>query len=44
MGITDIAENTSNMVAKTGASNDMVAECYECVENLKEVVKQFVLE
>ena len=44
VGITDIAENTSNMVAKTGASNDMVAECYECVENLKEVVKQFVLE
>ena len=43
-GITDIAENTSNMVAKTGTTNDMVAECYECVENLREVVKQFVME
>lgn len=44
IGVTDIATKTSNMVEKTGSTQDMVAECYECVENLREIVKKFVLE
>ena len=44
VGITDIAENTGNMVAQTATSNNMVAESQECVENLKKVVDRFVLE
>ena len=44
IGVTDIAEKTSNMVEKTGATHDMVSECYACVENLKEIVQRFKLE
>ena len=44
IGVTDIAEKTSNMVEKTGATHDMVSECYACVENLKEIVQRFQLE
>ena len=44
IGVTDIAAKTSNMVEKTGATQDMVVQCYECVENLREIVKRFVLE
>ena len=44
IGVTDIAAKTSNMVEKTGTTQDMVAQCYECVENLREIVKRFVLE
>lgn len=44
VGVTDIATKTSNMVEKTGTTQDMVAECYECVENLRDIVRRFVLE
>lgn len=44
IGVTDIAEKTSDMVEKTGTTHDMVSECYACVENLREIVKRFVLE
>lgn len=44
IGVTDIAAKTSNMVEKTGATQDMVAQCYECVEDLRAIVKRFVLE
>ena len=44
IGVTDIAEKTSNMVEKTEATHDMVSECYACVENLKEIVQRFKLE
>lgn len=44
IGVTDIAEKTSDMVEKTGTTHDMVSECYACVENLKEIVRRFVLE
>lgn len=44
IGVTDIAEKTSNMVEKTGTTHDMVSECYACVENLREIVQRFVLE
>ena len=43
-GVTDIAEKTSNMVEKTSETNDMVAECYGCADNLKGIVDQFILQ
>lgn len=43
-GVTDIAEKTSNMVEKTGTTHEMVAECNACVENLRKIVAQFMLE
>lgn len=42
-GVVDIAEKTSDMVEKTGTTHDMVAECYKCVDHLKQVVEQFTL-
>lgn len=44
IGVSDIAEKTSDMVEKTGTTHDMVSECYACVENLREVIRRFVLE
>ncbi len=44
IGVTDIATKTSNMVEKTGTTQDMVTQCYSCVKNLKEIVQRFVLE
>lgn len=44
IGVTDIATKTSNMVEKTGTTQDMVTQCYECVENLRDIVQRFVLE
>lgn len=44
VGVTDIAAKTSNMVEKTGNTQDMVEECYECVENLRAIVGKFVLD
>lgn len=44
IGVTDIATKTSDMVEKTGTTQDMVTECYDCVENLRSIVKRFILE
>lgn len=44
LGVVDIAEKTSDMVEKTGTTHTMVSDCYACVENLKKIVDQFVLE
>ena len=44
LGITDIAEKTSDMVDKTGGAQNIVAECYSCVEQLHEVINRFQLE
>lgn len=44
IGVSDIAEKTSNMVEKTGTTHDMVEECYTYVEKLREIVSQFVLQ
>lgn len=44
VGVSDIAEKTSDMVQKTGTTHDMVSECYACVENLRDVIRRFVLE
>lgn len=43
-GVTDIAQKTSDMVEKTVESNDMVEECNGCVDDLKEIVKQFKMQ
>ena len=43
IGVSDIAEKTSNMAEKTGDTHKIVSECYECAENLREIVKKFVL-
>lgn len=42
-GVTDIAEKTSGMVEKTTQTHEMVAECYDCADKLKEIVDKFVL-
>ena len=44
IGVSDIAEKTSDMVEKTGTTHDMVEECYTYVEKLREIVSQFVLQ
>ena len=44
LGVTDIAEKTSDMVEKTGVAQKIVADCYSCVEELEKVVGQFILE
>lgn len=44
IGVTNIAEKTSNMVEKTQTTNSLVSESYICVENLKKAVQQFILE
>lgn len=42
-GITNIAEKTGEMVEKTVESNGMVTVCYDCADNLKEIVTKFKL-
>ena len=44
IGVTDIAEKTSDMVGKTSETTDMVDKCFECVDDLKNVVAKFKLE
>ena len=44
LGVTDIAAKTSNMVEKTGTTQEMVTQCYECIEDLRRIVARFVLE
>ena len=44
IGVSNIAEKTSDMVEKTGTTHDMVEECYTYVEKLREIVSQFVLQ
>lgn len=43
-GISEIAEKTSSMVEKTGTTHTMVADCYACVDDLKELVNTIVME
>lgn len=40
-GVSDIAQKTSEMVAKTLETNEMAAECYRCADNLSEIVEKF---
>lgn len=43
VGVSDIASKTSGMVEKTGATHEMVSECYSCADELREIVGKFVL-
>lgn len=43
LGVTDIAEKTSTMVEKTGDAQKIVTACYDCVEQLHEIVNCFKL-
>ena len=43
-GVTDIAQKTSDIVEKASQSNDMVAECYGCANNLNNIVDKFILQ
>lgn len=42
-GVTDIAQKTSDIVEKASQTNDMVAECYGCANNLNNIVDKFIL-
>lgn len=44
VGVTDIAGKTSDMAITTGASQEQVTECYECVQTLKKSVQRFILQ
>lgn len=44
VGVTDIAEKTSGMVEKTSSATDKVKECYQCVDELRDIVSKFTLE
>ena len=33
-----------DMVVKVSETNDMVAECYGCADNLKVIVNEFILQ
>lgn len=44
IGVTDIAGKTSDIVEKTSKTHNMVFECHECVEKLKNEVARFRLE
>lgn len=44
IGVTDIASKTSDMVERTGTTQEMVSECYDCVDRLRKIVQCFVLE
>lgn len=42
-GVTDIADKTANMVGKASESNQLAAESFESIEDLKGIVSQFIL-
>lgn len=44
LGVTDIAEKTSDMAGKTGDAQKTVVDCYNCVEKLRTIVNYFNLE
>ncbi len=44
IGVSDIAEKTTDMVSKTSQTNGLVEESLECVEQLKSIVNEFVIE
>lgn len=44
LGVSEIAEKTSDMVATTGTTYDQVTECHSCVQTLKKSVDRFILQ
>lgn len=43
IGVSSVAEKTSDMVEQTGNTHDMVADCFTCADNLRNIVNNFVL-
>jgi methyl-accepting chemotaxis protein len=43
MGVTDIAEKTSDMVGKSSESHNLAAESFECTKELEKIVDKFQL-
>lgn len=43
VGVSDVAEKTSDMVGQTSNTHDMVADCFACADNLRNIVNKFVL-
>ncbi|MCR5507422.1 MAG: methyl-accepting chemotaxis protein [Lachnospiraceae bacterium] len=44
LGVTDIADKTEDMVSRTSETNDLVIESLQCVEQLKSIVGEFIIE
>ena len=44
LGVTDIADKTTDMVTRTSETNDLVEESLQCVEQLKSIVGEFIIE
>ncbi|MCR5356306.1 MAG: methyl-accepting chemotaxis protein [Lachnospiraceae bacterium] len=44
LGVTDIADKTTDMVSRTSRTNDLVEESLQCVEQLKSIVGEFIIE
>lgn len=44
LGVTGIAEKTSDIVEKTGGAQGLVSDCHKCVEELRKIVGSFTLE
>ena len=44
LGVTDIADKTEDMVTRTSETNELVEESLQCVEKLKSIVGEFVIE
>lgn len=43
IGVTDITQKTADMLTKTVETNGMVAECYDCTDELRGIVVRFKL-
>ena len=44
LGVTDIADKTTDMVSRTSETNNLVEESLQCVEQLKSIVGEFIIE
>ncbi len=44
LGVTDIADKTTDMVSRTSETNELVEESLHCVEQLKSIVGEFIIE
>ncbi len=44
LGVTDIAGKTTDMVSRTSETNELVEESLQCVEQLRSIVGEFVME
>ena len=44
LGVTDIAGKTTDMVSRTSETNELVEESLQCVEQLRSIVGEFIME